>query len=165
MASPSFCKNNSSNGFTVAELLVAIGLLTAIFLFCAFFDAQNQRMFSFEADRDAVLAALRRARALSINSVCAGAGCIVPKTHGVHFDPSKKEALIFQGNNFSERDREYDEKVEFENRAAYIEAPLPLDIIFLASTGNSGLTSIALRDGYGHYAGISVSELGRIDWQ
>jgi hypothetical protein len=122
-------------------------------------------LFSFDADRAAVLAALRRARAMAMNSVCAGSGCFEAKSHGIHFDPTKKEAVIFQGDDFAGRDYDFDEVIEFENRAVFIEAPAMFDVVFLPPFGNSAASAIILKDDIGRRAEILVSGIGRIDWR
>jgi len=147
------------------ELLVVFGLLVAVCGFCVFVDGQSREFFSFAADRDLVLSALRRARAMAVNSICFGAGCVSGQSHGVHFDPAKKEAIIFQGDDFSARDCDFDEIIEFENQAVCIVAPFPVDIIFFPPAGDAGSSNVALKDDRGHYADISVNESGRIDWQ
>ena len=165
MASPHFCKNNGAAGFAMLELLIAIAILAAVCGFFAFADGQSQRFFSFASDRDAVLAALRYARAISMNSVCTGGGCTASRPHGVHFDPDKKEAVIFQGNDFSNRDGDFDEMVAFESRATYIDAAAPIDVVFAALSGNANSQEVILRDDFGGRADILINALGRIDWR
>lgn len=155
-------KSRAKPGFVLIELLLALGLLVLIFGFCVFFDNQNRHFFSFETDRGAVLAAFRRARAMAINSICAGAGCVAAKPHGVHFDPAKKEAVIFQGSGFASRDAGFDEVVPFENRAVYINAPAPFDIIFAPLSGNSASSAIILQDDFGRRVKIFVNLSGAI---
>lgn len=165
MALPHFCKNSRASGFAVLELLIAMAILIAVCGFLAFVDGQSQRFFSFAWDRDAVLAALRRARAMSVNSVCAGPGCAASKPHGVHFDPAKKEAVIFQGSDFSNRDGDFDETVAFESRAAYVDAPAPIDVVFDVPSGNADSLEVVLRDDFGRRADILINASGRIDWR
>ncbi len=165
MASPHFCKNNGAAGFAMLELLIAIAILAAVCGFFAFADGQSQRFFSFASDRDAVLAALRYARAISMNSVCTGGGCTASRPHGVHFDPDKKEAVIFQGNDFSNRDGDFDETVALESRATYIDAPAPIDVVFASPSGDADSLTVVLRDNFGRRADILIGKSGRIDWR
>ena len=61
---------------------------------------------SFRTERDALVAALRRARSFSINNICLG-NCDGGKPHGVHI--TSTSYTIFQGSTYDTRDSGTDE--------------------------------------------------------
>lgn len=139
--------------------------MTLCACFCVFSDTQNARFWSFAADRGAVLSALRYARAQAIAGVCRGDSCARAAAHGVRFDPGKSEIVIFQGADFLSRNSDFDQVVEFENRAVCVVLPQTADAIFYPPSGNADPLAITLQDNFGHRADISVDESGRVDWQ
>jgi Tfp pilus assembly protein FimT len=144
-------------------MLVVICLIGMIFAFGAMMSMDAYRGFSFRNDRDAVVAALQRARSQSINNVCLGSGCTDGRPHGVHFDPDAKEVVIFQGSDWSSPDSDVDEKISFESKATTVTGATQ-DVVFDQLSGDSASATITLNDGAGRSTDITINSVGQIDY-
>ncbi|UMX47483.1 MAG: hypothetical protein L7H18_03460 [Candidatus Nealsonbacteria bacterium DGGOD1a] len=164
MESPKVCISKPNQGLTMIEVCLAMGLLAIIGSLGLFMSSEILRGGSFHSDRDMVVGVLRRARSLAVNNVCSGAGCADGKSHGVHFDPAKREIVIFQGGGYSASDPA-NETILFDNKTVYIDASSSVDIIFDRISGNSTATTIILKDGAGHISAVETNSEGRIDWR
>jgi hypothetical protein len=165
MGSPNCCKNNFRSGISSIECLVVFALLAVCVALSAPLDAGGARFWAFAADRDGALAALRHVRARAVAGVCFGESCAGGAAHGVHFDPQSAKAVIFQGSDFSTRDREYDEVVDFENRSVHAVLSSGQEIIFEADSGNTAGDTLILQDDFGHRADVLIGKSGLIDWR
>jgi Tfp pilus assembly protein FimT len=165
MGSPNCCKNNFQSGISAIECLVVAALLAIAAALSAPLDAGSARFWMFAADRDAVLAALRHARAQAVAGVCLGESCATGAAHGIHFDPQNARLIIFQGSDFASRNKNYDEAVDFENRSTRAVLSSGREIIFEANSGNTPGVSLVLQDDFGHRADIPIGESGLIDWR
>lgn len=163
MESPKTSINKYNRGFTVPEVMVAIGLLAVIGVLGLFVNMESLRSGSFSNDRDAAVSALRRARSLAVNNVCFGSACTDGKSHGVHFDPENKQVVIFQGGSYNSSDLT-NEVIPFDDKSVYVDASSSLDVIFDRISGNAATTTIILKDGAGHISTIKTNSEGRIDW-
>ncbi len=150
--------HQKQSGLAILELLIAMALLAIAGSFCAFMDNGAGRGFYFNADCQAVLAALRRARAMSLANV--GAGNAAP--HGVRFDPARNDFIFFSGAIF-DNDDPANEKIDFEGAATRIAGANSVDVIFSPITGGASSTEIVIQDDFGRSVKISVNELGRVD--
>lgn len=141
-----------------------MGLLSIIGSLGLFISMEILRGGSFRNDCDMVVAALWRARSLAVNNMCLGSSCTEGQPHGAHFDPIKKEVVIFQGGGYNASDP-VNEAIPFDNKTVYVDAFSSIDIIFARVSGNTVTTTIILKDGAGHISTIETNSEGRIDWQ
>ncbi len=165
MESPNCCKNNFQSGISAIECLIVAALLAIAGALSAPLDTGGARFWTFAADRDAALAALRHARARAIAGVCLGESCAAASAHGVHLDSQNARLIIFQGIDFTNRSKEYDETVDFENRSVRAVLSSGREIIFEANSGNTAGFDLVLQDDFGHRADISLGKSGLIDWR
>lgn len=144
------------------EMLAVIAIMTVIFGFGLSAAMNSFYNSSFREDRDAAVAALRRARLRAINNVCAGVSCKDGKRHGVYFDSANRRLTIFQGNNYADRDMEVDEIIMFENAATSLDSSEA--VVFDRISGNVATpVAIAILNGV-RIVTISVNSVGRIDY-
>lgn len=165
MGSLNCCKNNFQSGISAIECLVVAALLAIAAALSAPLDAGSARFWMFAADRDAVLAALRHARAQAVAGVCLGESCAGGAAHGVCFDSQNMRLIIFQGSDFANRNKDYDEIIDFENRSTRAVLSSGQEAIFEANSGNTPGFSLVLQDDFGHRADILISKSGLIDWR
>ncbi len=86
------------------------------------------------------------------------------KQHGVHFDPAKREVVIFQGEAYSDADPN-NEIIPFDSHTVYIVGSSTVDIVFDRISGNVATsTNVTLKDDGGHSSVITVNSEGRIDF-
>ena len=152
----------SNKGFTLVEMMVVICLIGIIVAFGWVMSLDAYRGFSFRNDRDAVVAALQRARSQAINNICIGAGCTDGKPHGVYFDDTNKQVVIFQGNSYDAFDP-FNEKIQFESKTTIITSTSP-SVIFQQLSGDSASTTISMADVTYRSADIQINTVGRIDY-
>lgn len=165
MGSPNCCKNNFRSGISAIEFLIVAALLAVCVALSAPLDTGGARFWMFAADRDAALAALRHARARAVAGVCFGESCAGGAAHGVHFDLQNAKLIIFQGNDFANRDKNYDEAVDFENRSVRAVLSSGQDAVFETLSGNTADFNLVLQDDFGHRADILIGKSGLIDWR
>ncbi len=168
---------NNKKGFTLLEVIVVIAILTVIGSFGLFMSMDNMWGDLFRNDRDMVVSALQRARSLAVNNMCFGpvasdpSLCLQPdyccegKKHGVHFDPTKREVVIFQGEDYEEGNSN-NETLTFASHTVYIFGTVPQNVIFDRISGNvvDAPVNITLKDDNGHSSAIKVSAEGQIDF-
>jgi Tfp pilus assembly protein FimT len=171
MASPKTSTRNLNSGFTLLEMCMVVGLLAITGSLGLFMGMEILRGAAFRNDRDAAVSALQRARSLAVNDMCFGASCTEGKPYGVHFDPGKKEVVIFQGASYSEG-AATNEAIPFDSKTVGVDASSAVDgnIVFdrlsgdLITFDSATSTSVILTDGLGHNSVIEVNSEGRIDW-
>jgi prepilin-type N-terminal cleavage/methylation domain-containing protein len=159
---PQKLNTNTKKGFTMIEILVVITLIAIIISLGMVMSMDSFRGFSFRNDRDAVVAALQRARSLAINNICLGSTCDDGKKHGVHFDPAAKEIVIFQGNSYNSSDV-LNEAIKFESKAISAVSTID-DVVFDRLSGNAVNATITMTDGAGRSATIETNSAGRINY-
>lgn len=163
MALLKVCSHNLNRGFTIIELLTVVALMALILGLGLIVSMDSLRGFSFRNDRDAVVAALQRARARAINNVCLGNACVDGKAHGVYFDAGR--IVLFQGSDYSSRDEVVDEIIKFESAATTINNSPPNGIVFEQLSGNvNSAVSIEMRGGDWRGATIEINAAGRINY-
>ena len=139
------------SGFTVIEILIAIGLLVIIISLGLFLSLDIYRTDSMSAERDRVLGILHNARTRSINNVN-------ESRHGVYFDSDK--FVLFQGSSYNPSDPQ---NKDFEYATSIIYTN-PFEITFEQLTGNASNTGSIVLSGQGRTATISFNSEGRIGW-
>ena len=151
-------------GFTLIEVSVVIVILIILVGLGLFLSMDSWLRGMFCNDRDMVVSALQRARSLAVNNMCFGTGCTEGKQHGVHFDPAKREVVIFQGEAYSDADPN-NEIIPFDSHTVYIVGSSTVDIVFDRISGNVATsTNVTLKDDGGHSSVITVNSEGRIDF-
>ena len=80
------------------------------------------------------------------------------------FDPSKKEVVIFQGDNYGENDLA-DEIISFDSKTTRVDATSTIDTVFERIDGDAIPASVILKDSVGDKSIIEVNSEGRINWQ
>lgn len=181
MASPRACIHNpvgntpllaaaaSDRGFTLVEVLVVAALMAVIMGLGLMMSMDAFRGFSFRNDRDAVVAALQRARSQAINNICLGAGCDDGRKHGVYFQSGSHQMIVFQikkdKTDFADRDLDADETIKFESNATKIDNASDVNVIFDQLSGNSADKTITLKDAASwRDAIITINSAGQIDY-
>lgn len=166
----------SRAGFTLIEVLIVTAMLALLGSLALIVNMDAYRGYAFRNERDAIVAALQRARNLAMSGECAGiiatdpsqcaiAGyCCSGADHGVHFGTSGY--IIFQGAGFAERATGQD---LVSQAGAGIVASSTADVIFQNLTGNvanaSPTIDITVADtGRGASSTVSVNSVGQITW-
>lgn len=146
--------NNStrSNGFTIIELIVAIGVLMTIFSLGIFVSMDLYQAHLFESEKSTLISILEKARGQAQHHISGSA-------HGVTIQSTT--AVLFSGSSYSLRDTAYD--ISFPLAPSIRRSGLP-EIVFapltaqVATPGEISLT-IGART-----AAISMNSEGQIDW-
>jgi|GEM_PF-627111 len=158
-------KQRFNRGFTMVEMLVVVGLIALITALGLSMSMDSYRRFSFRNDRDAAVAALQRARAQAINNVCLGAACSDGKRHGVYFDNTAHQMVIFQGDNYVTRETAVDEIIKFESSTTQVNPVAEVVFDQLSGSNHSGgSTPVNMNNSAGQTAALSVNSVGRIDF-
>jgi len=140
------------------EVLIVIGLVAIIMAMGLAMSMDAFRGFSFRNDRDAVVAALQRARSQAVNNICLGSACNDGKRHGVRF--TAHEIIIFQDGTDPQ-----DEIIKFESNATKVISSSTVVFEQLSGDNVSGVTdTIRIEDGAGRWAEIKVNPIGQIDF-
>jgi prepilin-type N-terminal cleavage/methylation domain-containing protein len=153
----------SSQGFTLMEIILVLGLLGIIFAFTAFITFDTYRGSSFRNERDTIIGTLQRARTESMNNVCAGS-CTNSKPHGVYF--TSTSYTLFQGATYASRDIAYD---EVRNVPTGVQLHGLQEVIFSllsgdATTTPSGSFDLVIQDSTGHISTTTINKYGQITW-
>lgn len=143
---------DTRSGFTLFETVIVMGIFLIIFSFGLFIGFDYYRGYLLAAERDTVVATLRKARSQALNNVLQAA-------HGLYI--ATTSYVIFTGNSFATRNAVYDEAI---NRLPGVSASGTTEVVFwpLAATSTASGT-IALSDGV-RQVGIQVNYEGRINW-
>ena len=141
----------SGAGFTLIEILVVIGILAVLGTFGYLVTIDFYKSYAFNAERDAIVAILQKARSQSLAN-------INESSHGVHFDSN--QYVIFQ-------DPVYDSGNSFNQNipAAFgITHSGIIDVVFSRLSGDaSSGGNLILSDGRRSTV-ISVNSEGQINW-
>jgi prepilin-type N-terminal cleavage/methylation domain-containing protein len=153
----------ASRGFSLIEILVVVGLVVILSGLALFVSMDSFRGSNFRTERDLIVSILQHARALSINNVCDGAGCVNGLPHGLHV--ANDSYVLFQGSTYNSADIN---NVAFErNNLFSLSGFLTTnDVLFLQLEGTTTCSTcdLTISDGAGHSSTISVSAEGRIAW-
>lgn len=163
----------ASSGFTLIEMLIVGAIIGFIAAAGLVLNINALRRFSFRSDDGAIVSALLFARSQAVNNICLGFDCADGKAHGVYFNNSTKQIVIFQGDSYNEDDPT-NEKIEFENKSISIFAAdennntadkIVFEQLSGGMKGDSDLITIKLTDaGSGRTEVIQVNKAGRIDY-
>lgn len=82
--------NHNKSGFTLIEMMVAIGILIAIFSFGIFLSINSYKGYIFRSEKSVLISVLERARSRAINNM-------FESNHGVCF--VSPNYIIFIGNS------------------------------------------------------------------
>ena len=139
-------------GFTLIEIVIVIALVVLIFGFAVGVGSDFYQSQSLIAERDTLLAVLRRARTNATNNVG-------QSDHGVLIAPDGY--VIFEGGSYDLRNADFDENFP---RGGNIEISGPAELVFSALEGVSNASgTISLENARGKID-ISVNYEGRITW-
>lgn len=136
-------KSKINSGFTLVEMLVAIGILTVVASIGVYFFASLYKKEALEKDTASLVALINQARMLSVSSKDASA-------FGVHLQNDK--AVLFEGFSYvsggaNEKTSGFSGKVQV---SSYALAGGGSDIVFdrlTGNTSNSGTIVLSLKDG------------------
>ncbi len=143
-----------SNGFSIIEILVAIGILVLLMGIGLFLSMDFYRTYSFNYDKDIVISILQKARNQAVSN-------INQSSYSVYYDDAKKELVIFEGSVYVPNDPSNESIpierlgiawsgiINFEQLTGNV-AAAPLEIT-LISVGKPPLT-------------ITINEQGRINY-
>lgn len=139
-------------GFTLFETVIVMGIFLIVFSFGLFIGFDYYKSYLLAAERDTVVAMLRKARSQALNNVLQAA-------HG--FYVATTSYIIFTGSSYATRNALYDEVI---NRLPGVNASGTTEVVFwpLAATSTASGT-IALSDEV-RQVGVHVNYEGRINW-
>ena len=141
------------------EMLIVIGIIAMLVWLALFLDLSAYRGDAFRAERNALVIALQKARADSLNN-------INQAPHGVAVYPGGYEGYVaFQGVDYATRDVSYDQKFPASYSVLFDAGSLE-EIIFEQLSGASATEgSVFMRDPErGMTAVITINHEGAIRW-
>ena len=148
-------------GLSLIEIVVVIGLLTAIAGLSMLVSIDTYRSYLFRGERDKVVQALQKARSRAIHNICFGAGCSNGRPHGVNIDSSTGTVTNFQGTSVSELPSVND---PFSLNDGITISGLS-DVVFSQLSGDAAPEgNITITDEVGHISVISINSEGQILW-
>ncbi len=143
----------NNGGFTIWEILLVLGLMAILFSLGLLVSMDFYRQKILGAERDIVVAVLKRARNEAQNN-------INQSSHGVYLG-SASNYVIFQGNTYASRNTNFDEMF---SRSGGIVLNGPSELAFSSLDGSSSVSgTISISNGI-QTSTISVNTEGRIDW-
>jgi prepilin-type N-terminal cleavage/methylation domain-containing protein len=144
-------QRGSSFGFTLVEVIVAVGILSVLASFGCLASMDFYRSYAFNAERDTIVAILQKARSQSLANVN-------NSVHGAHFGLG--QYVIFQGSV-------YDSGSAFNQSipaGVGVTASGLTNVVFAQLSGDAGSGgNLRLSDGK-RLAEININSEGRIDW-
>ena len=141
------------------ELVIVIGLLTAIVGISMLASIDMYRAHLFRGDRDMLISVLQKARSRAMNNICLGSGCSDGKSHGVHFESG--EYVIFQGTSYSAPDP-LNERFSVNDNVVISGL---LNVVFSQLSGDAAPEGdITIADDAGHTSVITINGEGQILW-
>ncbi|MDO8489874.1 MAG: hypothetical protein Q7S47_00485 [bacterium] len=140
------------NGFTVIELVVAIGVLMTIFGLGTFVSMDLYHAHLFEAEKSTLLSVLEKARGQAQHHMRGSA-------HGVSIQ--SPAAVLFSGASFSLRDTSQD--ISFPLSQAIHRSGLT-EVVFASLTARVTTPGEILLVAGARSAAITINSEGRIDW-
>ncbi len=180
MALPKICILNfkrrltkTSAGFTLIEVIIVIAIISFVAAFGLTLNINDWDGFSFRSDCDAIINALLLARSRAVNNICLGSDCADGKPHGIYFNNSSRQIVVFQGDSYNDHDPA-NEKIELENKSISVfaadENGSVIDKVVFEQLsgglkGGSDLITIKLNDvSSWRTAVIQINKVGRIDY-
>lgn len=146
------------SGMTLIEILVVLGLVAIVGGFSVTMSVDSFRKQIFRSDRDLLVSALHRARALAISNTCFGATCRTGAPHGVRIEQGR--LVIFQGDSFDPSD-EYNEVIEMTGGALVTGSP---EIVFQPLSGLVTAPGEIVITDTGIVSTTTVGSEGQIFW-
>ena len=143
--------NQEQRGFTVMEVLVALGLLAVLFAFTAPIVANNYRRYQLTSEKQQVVTLLQKAREEAMSNVAS-------RSHG--FSVQSSTYVIFAGTSYAMRDFSMD---QIYPRNTAISVTGTTEFVFSALVGTPVSSSLYLNDPP-LIASISINGEGRIDY-
>ena len=149
---------NSIAGFTILEMLVAIGIATMLGGALTFVDLNNYRGDAFRSEQDTLVTLLQTARADALNN-------IHQERHGVAIHPNGYDGyVIFEGDSYASSTLRTEVPASYR---ANLGAGTPSEIIFnqLSGNANHSNANIVMVDPERHTTTtITVNHEGAIIW-
>jgi len=142
----------ANRGFTVLEIMVAVGLITIIGSLALFVSMDFYRSYNLDTEVETFITLISRARGRAVNNIDA-------MSHGVYID--EENVTLFRGNNYQTRDEELD---EIFKRSQAFEVEGLEEIVFDQLTGETTASGTVTIQGQGRSTTISINNEGRIDW-
>ena len=150
MKYPKELKSNSA--FTLAEVLITLGILGIIIAATAPFTFQFYYRYQLDSDRTTFVSILREARTMSMSGIGG-------TDHGIHIASS--QFTLFEGSSYATRNTSKDQTYDrFEAVAVTGQS----EIVFRSLNGKSASVSFTLDNG-AKKSKIYVNTEGRIDWE
>lgn len=153
-------------GFTLIEIVVAIGLITLIASIGLVVSMEYLRGRSAHSEEDVIVSLLQNARSQSLSN-------IDQVRHGVHFVSSPLRYIEFECPSSLPQCTAYtsssaDSVINSSYNVSIPSPALPFDIIFGQLSGDcvncASTTDITVNDGARDYV-VSVNNEGQIDWK
>lgn len=145
-------KISTTNGFTILELLIVMGIFTFIASIGLFISMDSYRDYAFRSQASMLVSALQKTRSRSLNNVHGA-------PHGLEITSSSY--TLFQGASYAARTPSYDETYAITNATASGSIG---EVVFTQLTGESSVAGTVLVTADGHTATISLNYEGRISW-
>ena len=152
-----------NNGFTLIEVLVVMGILAILSTMGYLVAIDFYKSYAFNAERDTIVSLLQKARAASLSN-------INQSPHGVYFDDTDSQYVVFQGPNYAGRNQVLDQSVPYAPGITRGGSITNTKMIFQQLTGNAlkddGTPlagNVILSEG-NRLATISLNNLGQINW-
>jgi prepilin-type N-terminal cleavage/methylation domain-containing protein len=143
-------------GMTLVEMMISIVIFTVIANLSYFYLKKIE-----PANHDIgyeITAILKRARALSQNSICLAETCDNGKKHGAYF--SSNQIILFEGESWQNRDEAIDEIYSFDGAITTSSS----QVVFEQLTGSTPSSNqIIFTDNTGNETVIEINEQGQID--
>lgn len=143
---------NFKSGFTIIEILISVAIMAIIFSLGLIFGVDFFRNYIISSERDMLVSILSKARSQAANNISQSA-------HGVYITSS--DYIIFQGNSYSGRDQNYDQKIP---ASSAISKSGPSEIVFSQLSAESNASGTIILSNSQKTLAISVNNEGKIDW-
>lgn len=154
-----------NRGISLIEIVVVVGLFTAIGGLSMLVSIDTYRSYLFRGERDKVVEALQKARSRAINNICFGGDCVNGRSHGVHIDIDPDKVIVFQVHPAPP---EYDPSDPINDSTPLNEGITVAglsEIKFSQLSGDASVEGdITISDSAGHVSVISINSEGRILW-
>src|SRR3989344_5897316 len=123
-------------GFTIIEVMIAVGLITIIGSLALFVSMDFYRSYNLDVEVETIISLITRARGRAVNNIDA-------TSHGIYIDEDLDEVFP---------------------RAQAFEVDGLSEIVFDQLTGEASATGAITISGQGRTAIIEINHEGRIDW-
>ena len=149
---PQFFRNvKTSNGFTILEILIVIGLVGFAAALGLVISLDSYRAYNFQSEKSLILGILQKARSQSLNN-------INQTSHGVYLQTSKY--ILFEGLDYLHRNTSQD--LVFPGNAS-LTISGSNEAVFSPLAATATVASMILNDGANSPAIIDINYEGSID--